>query len=140
MTDYVSFGQKDENNDEAFFAAIVTGICVIIYIAETCCYLSFFLILYKHNNGLSILPAELKKSRNCSNAQTMMGQFYLFITEAVYMLLLFLIFVIGLNNRFPYARDIGAVYKEIEFGLVSIIQCLMIPDLRKSILKFVKGH
>ena len=138
MIDYISFSQKKENKDEAIFIAIVASIG--IYISEAFCYLSFFLFLYKHNNGLSILPAELKKSRNRSNAQTMMGQFYLFITEAVYMLLLFLIFVIGLNNRFPYARDIGAVYKEIEFGLVSIIQCLMIPELRKSIIKFVKGQ
>ena len=74
MTDYVSFRQKDENNDEAIFAAIVIGIDVLIYLAEAICYLIFFLILYKHNNGLSILPADVKKSRNNANAHTMMGQ------------------------------------------------------------------
>ena len=140
MTDYVSFRQKDENNDEAIFAAIVIGIDVLIYLAEAICYLIFFLILYKHNNGLSILPADVKKSRNNANAHTMMGQCFLFITETVFMLILFLIFVFGLNKHFPNAKDVGLIYKEVEFGLVSLIQCLMIPELRKSIVKFVKGQ
>jgi hypothetical protein len=37
----------------------------------------------------------------------------------------------------PNAKDIGAVYKELEFGLVSVIQCLMIPELRNGIVKYV---
>ena len=140
MIDYISFGQKKANNDEAILTAIVASIGIIMYISEALCYLSFFLFLYKHNNGLSILPAEVKKSRNHSNAQTMMGQFYLFISETLYMVLLFLIFALRVEKHNSNAKDIGAVYKELEFGLVSVIQCLMIPELRNVIVMYIKGQ
>jgi hypothetical protein len=138
MNDYVSFSLKTDNSEEPIYAAIVIGIGVLIYICEALCYLMFFLILYEHNNGSSILPAAVKKSRNHSNAHTMMGQFSLFITETFFMLILFLIFVLGLNKNFPNAKDVGLIYKEVEFGFVSVVQCLMIPDSRKLFLKFIK--
>jgi len=140
MMDYVRFSQQNESNDESVLIAIVASIAVIIYVTEAFCYIIFFITLFKHNNGLSILPAEVKKSRNHSNAHTMMGQFYLFITETIYMVLLFLIFALGINKVSSNAKDIGAVYKELEFGLVSVVQCLMIPELRNVIVKYIKGQ
>ena len=115
MMDYVSFSQQNESKDESVLIAIVASIAVIIYVTEAFCYIIFFIILYKHNNGLSILPAEVKKSRNHSNAHTMMGQIYLFITETIYMVLLFLIFVLGINKVSSNAKDIVSVNQNIIF-------------------------
>ena len=91
--------------------------------------------LHKHNNGLSVLPPEVKKSRNHSNAHTMMGQFYFFISETLYMSFVFLIFALGVNKESSYAKDIGVVYKHLEFGIISVIQCLLIPELRNVIVR-----
>ena len=135
--DYIRFG-KMENNNESIFTAAVLFFGVIIYLSEAFCYVTFFIFVYKHNNGLSILTSEVKKSRNHSNAHTMMGQFYFFMTETIYMFFIFLLFAFGISKKYFYAKDIGVLYKNFEFGLISTVQCLMIPEIRQKMQIYFK--
>ena len=41
MIDYISFGQKKANNDEAILTAIVASIGIIMYISEASVFFSF---------------------------------------------------------------------------------------------------
>ncbi len=133
LLEYSGFGKKMESNNEAMFVAAVLFLGVIIYFSEAFCYVTFFAFVYKHNNGLSILTSEVKKSRNHSNAHTMMGQFYFFVTETIYMLFMFCLFAFGISKKYFNAKDIGVLYKNLEFGLISIVQCLMIPEIRQKL-------
>ena len=108
-------------------------------ISESFCYSLFFQYLFKHNNGLSFLVPEEKKSRNRSNAQTMMGQFYFFITETFYLIFIFVAFSVGGEITSLPSKDIAVIYKTIEFGLISVGHCLLIPEIRRFIVKWFLG-
>ncbi len=138
--DYTEFGKRMESSHEAIFTAIVLFLGVIVYISEAFCYAAFFIFVFNHTNGLSILTSEAKKSRNHSNTHTMMAQFYFFVTETIYMFFIFCLFALGITKKYVYAKDIGVLYKTLEFGLISIVQCLMIPDIRQKLLHAFKRN
>jgi hypothetical protein len=61
----------------------------------------------------------------------MMGQFYLFFTDTVYMLVLTLAVLPGTDSISYDTKDIAYI-KPIEFGILSVIHCLLIPELRNK--------
>ncbi len=136
--DYIRFGQKLESNNEVIFTSVILFFGVIVYLSEAFCYVTFFFFVYNHNNGLSILTSEVIKSRNHSNAHTMLGQFYFFMTETIYMFFIFLLFAFGIGKKNSHAKDIGVLYKNLEFGMISVVQCLMIPEIRQKIYNIFK--
>ena len=104
-------------------------------IHDDCSYFGLFRFLYDHNNGTSILPPEVRKSRNRSTTQTMMGQIYFFVLKILYVGFLAVAFGSGVKSVSPHYKDLAIIYKTLEFGLLSVTECLFIPDIRKSIFK-----
>jgi hypothetical protein len=107
-----------------------------LYTSELGCYMQLFHYLYVHNNGIGILSVEVKKRRNKTNAQTMMGQFYFFIVDTLHATFIFLAFLPGISPVSSELKDLGIFIKYLDFGLVSLIQCLLIPDLRREFLAY----
>jgi hypothetical protein len=66
-----------------------------------------------------------------------MGQFYFYFTDTVYMLVLNLAVLSGTASVSYNIKDIAAFVKPFEFGILSTVHCLLIPDLRSKFFKFV---
>ena len=72
---------EEENVTTALFMSVGS------VVAELCCYVTVFLHLYTHNNGLAmrkLLPANEINRRNQKNAVTLLGQFYGFGFEIIF--------------------------------------------------------
>ena len=124
--------------EKPFWMPFSGAIALFLGIAELYSYVYLFLYLYKHNQTLHILPEETKISRNKFNAQTMVGQFYLYITDTAYAIFLTIAVMSGPGTLLPETKDMIVLVKLSEFGFLSIIHCLLIPQLRTSI--FNKVH
>jgi hypothetical protein len=111
---------------------VVLTFAVFLYTTEICCYLKIFHYLYVYNDGISFLPSETKQKRNKTNAQTMMAQFYIFIADTLYVVFLFLAFLPGISPVSSHLKDLGIFLRTLDFGLVSFIHCLLIPELRQT--------
>jgi hypothetical protein len=68
-----------------------------------------------------------------------MGQFYFYFTDTVYMLVLNLAVLPGTASVSYKIKDIAAFVKPFEFGILSTVHCLLIPDLRNKFLKFLEN-
>jgi hypothetical protein len=110
---------------------------IALLVCELSIYVYFFVYLYKYNNGLQILTQEKKKSRNKTNAQTLVGQFILFVAFFVYIVFLSFAFSSGETGIAADTKDLGVIVKALEFGLFSLIQCLLIPDMRGQLKKYL---
>ena len=134
MLDYREVSKAGSmRQDESFWIQTLLKIGVGFFFAELICYVYFFYYLYKHDNGLHILSKEAKNARNKTNAQTFMGQSILFLATVSYTLFLYIAFLPGALD--PETKDFGVIVKYTEFGILSIVHCLLIPDLRKRLLK-----
>jgi hypothetical protein len=67
----------------------------------------------------------------------MTGQFYLFAMDTVYVVFLSFAISPGTATISSYAKDIAAFVKTLEFGILSIVHCLLIPELRNNCFKWV---
>lgn len=121
--------------EDATTALLLSLGCVV---AELCCYVTIFLHLYTHDNGLAkrkILPANEINRRHQKNAITLLGQFYGFGFE--------IIFYVGLlisvkskdsfgnwNKLFKVVMVTGFW---IEFGLLSIVEVMTSKCLKENL-------
>jgi hypothetical protein len=64
----------------------------------------------------------------------MMGQFYFFITDMLYGIFIFLAFAPGMKKISHNGKDIAVFVKTLEFGIISVVHCLLIPDIRRKIV------
>ena len=67
----------------------------------------------------------------------MIGQFSVFATETIYILFLYVTFLPGTDSLLPNVREVGAFVKTLEFGILSIFHCLLIPDLRMKCFEWL---
>jgi hypothetical protein len=67
----------------------------------------------------------------------MTGQFYLFVTDTVYIVFLSFAISPGTATISSDAKDIAAFVKPLEFGILSFVHCLLIPELRNICLKWM---
>jgi hypothetical protein len=107
----------------------VTAITSGMTLLELGCYITIFYHCYKNDNGRikSFLPKDVTRKRNTRNAITFMGQIYAFMVEFTFMagtLVVLLVF----NMEVKY---FGSVAKIMEFGLVSAVEVLTSPSIRK---------
>jgi hypothetical protein len=124
--------------EHSIWIPIVLKIGTAGLICEFLIYIYLFVYLYKYTSGLQILTLEKKKSRNKSNAQTLFGQFVLFISLSAHIVFMSLAFSTGKNAFAADTKDLGVIVKSLEFGLFSLVHCLLIPELRVSFKKIVK--
>jgi hypothetical protein len=131
LLEYNHADKKNIHEEETYLISFVLAIGLFVYILEFSCYIYIFIYLYKHNNRLMILSTEAKKFRNRCNAHTLMGQLFFFINEMIYIFVLLIAFSLGHNQISPtLAKDYLSVYKLLEFGIVSVFHCYLVPALR----------
>ena len=70
----------------------------------------------------------------------MMGQFYLYFTDTINIIILNLAVLPGTASIAYDIKDIAAFVKPFEFGILSTVHCLLIPDLRSKFFKFVDNN
>lgn len=121
--------------EESFWIPTLLKLGVVFFFAELFCYAYFFWYLYKHDNGLHILSKEAKRARHKTNAQTFMGQSILFLATVTNTLFLSVAFSPGMVP--PDTKDFGVILKYTEFGILSMVHCLLIPDMRIRVHKLL---
>ena len=140
IQDYITSGINNDQNIAAsrgWIPVAVLAFGMFLYATELCCYLKMFRYLYLYNNSLSILPQQVTRNRNRTNAQTMIGQFYFFVADTLYALFLFVAFLPSVSLVSAVLKDLGIFMKTLDFGLMSSIHCLLIPALRKKIYLYL---
>ena len=123
--------------EHSVWIPFVFKIATAILVCELSMYVYFFAYLYKYNNGLQILTQEKKKLRNKTNAQTLIGQFVLFVSFFAYVVFLSLAFSSGETGIAADTKDLGVIVKSLHFGLFSLIHCLLIPEMRENFKKYL---
>ncbi len=64
----------------------------------------------------------------------MVGQFYFFITDMLYGIFIFFAFAPGMKKISHNGKDIAAFIKTLEFGIISVVYCLLIPEIRRDMV------
>ena len=98
---------------------------MLLIAAEVICYARIFADIFKHDNYdvKAILSNSTRRRRNVSNALSLAGQTYCFITE----LLLLGAFIFKLTASAPYdsiSGELAAFVKIAEFGILSTVHVL----------------
>ena len=122
--------------EASFWIPIVLQLGSALLFAELLIYIYIFIFLLKYNNGLQILALEKKKKRNKVNAQTLLGQYIVFVSNVVYVFFLAVAFSEKMGIS-PDAKDLGVIIKALEFGIFSVVHCLLIPELRSDFKKYL---
>jgi len=128
---------KEEIPTKGWIPLVVLTFGMFLYVTEIGCYIKIFHYLYVYNNGISFLPRETKQKRNKTNAQMMMAQFYIFIADTLFAVFIFVSFLPGISLVPHRLMGLGTFLKTLDFGLVSFIHCLLIPELRQTIIESV---
>ena len=111
-----------------------TAICVAIAfnLIEFSIYILFFYIRYTNDNKKSIkqlLTHDVIRERNIRNITTFLGQFYVFITEFIFLLLILLIRLIDDGQLTIFHRSV-VFAKFMNFGLISVVEVISSPGVR----------
>ena len=123
--------------DGVFWSVLAASLANALVFLELVCYLVFFNFIYQHNKG-AVVRSAVRRTRNHANALTMMGQIYLFLLEAVFISIIIITFLLGLENESVHIKDIAVTYKLLEFALLSVAHCYQIPELRLAMSEGLK--
>ena len=83
LLDYLKAGESGDQ--EVVFWTICAAVLANIFIVlELACYFTFFHYMYHHNSG-PVVRSAVRRTRNHNNAQTMVGQMYLFLIESIFL-------------------------------------------------------
>ena len=124
-------------NDDVFWTVLAAIAANVIVFLELVSYMIFFKDIYQQNNS-SVVRSAVRRSRNRTNAQTIKGQIYLFIMKFVFIGLVILCFLMGQDYLSIRLKDFVLTYKLLEFGLISVVQCFQIPELRLTMMNWFK--
>ena len=116
--------------DGKIFQIFVASCGMVFPLIEVGCYVIIFYHLFTHDNGniKAFLSKECIRHRNRSNAITLMGQFYGFCIESVFMVILTICIVLGKSKI--QMRALVIVIKLTEFGILSMVEVLTSEPLR----------
>ena len=86
---------------------------------------------YKRDNGniKKFLTQEAVRERNVKNISTFVGQFYCFVTEYSFLIIVF-IFTFLADENSPDFKALAVILKFADFGLLSFVEVLSSPPLR----------
>ena len=133
LLDY-SLSLGNEHDTTNFLRKVVVLLLIGFQIVEFIICAWFFYFQYKHNNGniKKLLDQEVIRDRNLKNITTFIGHIYGFLTEYAYLLLsLVCLFIVG-ENMVHY-QAIANIVKVADFGLLSVVEILSSPTLRRFI-------
>ena len=126
----ISLGEKLLTSTH--FQKLAIGILIAYQILEFAIYVWVFYIRYKNDNKTNLkkaLSEDIIKARNVKNATNFLGQFYGFVTEYFYlMVILFIIIFEGKQSS--YFKGYAITAKFIDFGLISAVDVFTSPALR----------
>jgi hypothetical protein len=108
---------------------------------ELICYILFFVYVYQHNKHMgeiNVLQDNQIRDRHRKNAITMIGQIYSSVLETIFIILLLLFLKTNLFEK--GVKELFILAKINEFGLMSFVQVMLSPELRKEAKHFFKFH
>jgi hypothetical protein len=87
---------------------------------------------------INVLQDNQIRDRHRKNAITMIGQIYSSVLETIFMILLLLFLKTNLFEK--GVKELFILAKINEFGLMSFVQVMLSPELRKEAKHFFKFH
>ena len=131
LIDYrISLGE--ELFTSTHFQKLALGILLTYQLLEFAIYIWVFYIRYKNDNNTTIkkaLSEDIIQARNSKNATNFLGQFYCFMSEyAFVVVILFIILFEGQQSSSFKGYAITA--KFMDFGILSAVEVLTSPSLR----------
>ena len=129
-----SISLGNEHDTTNFLRKVVVLLLIGFQIVEFIICSWFFYFQYKHNNGniKMLLDQDVIRDRNLKNITTFIGHVYGFLTEYAYLLLsIVCLFIVG-ENMVHY-QAIANIVKVADFGLLSVVEILSSPTLRRFI-------
>lgn len=105
--------------------------CLMFQMIEFSIYIWFFIHRYRHDNGniSKLLTEDIVRSRNMKNIGTFLGQFYGFIVEFSFLLVIFLL-TISEDVENNHTKALLVMIKFVDFGLLSAVEVMTSPNLR----------
>jgi len=104
---------------------------------EFLCYASIIRFVYDHNNVMlndSIISMETYKKRQKLSAFSLTSQAYCFMVKLVYIGILNIALALSGTRSSIEVLELANALRIIQFGIISIIQVLFSPEIRKDIL------
>lgn len=102
----------------------------ILTLVELCCYLAYFHYIYNHDNNVaaSVISKSTLKSRNKTNAISMVGQVTGWVMEIWYIVLVGLL---STMFQVDLLREVSVLIKALEYFLIPLVQiCTSAPIKR----------
>ena len=114
------------------FQKLALWILITYQISEFSIYFWIFYIRYQNDNKTSIkkaLTEDIIKARNVKNATNFLGQFYCFMTE--YLFLVVILFIIAFEGqKSSNFKGYAITAKFMDFGILSGVEVFTSPALR----------
>ena len=120
---------------------IALAALLAIQTIEFAIYVWFFNYRYKNDNGnVSLLLTEdVIRSRNTKNVGTFVGQFYGFLMEYSFLILIFLLIFFA-DVKHNHTKAMLNMVKFVDFGLLSAVEVFSSPNLRAYMWRIIKGN
>ena len=118
-------------NITSYLQKTAVGIVMMFQTVEFTIYIWFFYIRYKNANGCmkTVLTEDVIRARNNKNVSNFLGQFYGFLTEYV-----FLIVILGIicfaDAQSSNFKRYAIIAKFMDFGILSAVEVFASPALR----------
>ena len=124
-------GAQEIQSDDMAKSIVIFGLVGVV--AEFVCYVLLFKHLYDHDEKMlksKLLPSNVIKQRNRTNAVTFLGQFYEFVAKCVRLALL--MYTMLRNSNINY-RLVMVISIWAEFGVVSIVEVMTSQNLKRNL-------
>ena len=114
-----------------YLQKIAVSILIIFQTVEFSIYIWFFYIRYKNDNGSmkKVLTEDVIRARNIKNANNFLGQFYGFVTEYAFLIVIFGIILFA-DKQSSNIKGYAITAKFMDFGLLSAVEVFASPAVR----------
>ena len=102
----------------------------IFTLVELCCYLAYFHFIYNHDNNVAaaVISQSTLKTRNKTNAISMVGQVTSWIMEIWYIVLVGLL---STMFQIDLLREVSVLIKASEYFLIPLVQILTSAPIKR---------
>jgi len=129
MRQYEGPGDMPSGNN---LQVIASCTAIFLVVAELGCYVVYFHHVFRNDNGniRNFLQENVIRARNKKNTISFLGQFYGFVTEFIFMVILTITLLMG--KYYLELKAISVVVKFIEFGAFAMVEVLTCQEIRKE--------
>ena len=131
LIDY-SLSLGDTHHTTNYLRKTSIATLILIQVVEFVICVWFFYFQYKHDNGSikKLLEQEVTRDRNLKNITTFIGHIYCFLTKCVFYFLSMAFIYVAAEYSTQY-QAVANIAKFIDFGLLSAVEVLTSPTLRR---------